>query len=496
MDEGRTTDLDEVTFGTSAALPELESTVPSTRRVASRKLVALAAIGLLVCTGGPSYYIAQHLTHPPGDWSSWMYILPFSAVAVLGGVALGGRLMWRPARRWPWPLFAVGAYVVWALLSTVWSVSQSITPTAAVLGVGIAAFGSWFGWCMPIDDQIWAVTVAMAAASISSALVIEFRPMFGKMYVDLGFPEATVPWQGIFGNRNSLAPVCVLGLIGLVGLIARRPSVRRVLFSAPVAVVHIVLLHKSGGLTSVVALIAVGLCAVTTLLLRLVKRLGVPGPAMATVVVGASITAWFVVFANLDRISSRLGGDITFDNRRLIWADVRSFIRVHPVRGYGFMAFWDRSDLTAESYSRLGAYGSAHNSVLEVLLMLGLVGLIIYLVICGAAVLGPFVWIWRNPSIAAWWWCLVVVFLVAQNLTESFVLWHSYIWVLFLASAVAPFGSAARRDMLRPVDLDAAVSVPDSTREPQPSERPQDQDVWATSASSIAELLGAGDIEN
>lgn len=470
-----------------------DSTLPAAALASSWWVVLGASAGLLICTGGPSYYVAQHLSHPPGGWQSWMYIYPFGVVAVSGALGIGRRLAWLPIRRWPWPIYAVCAYVAWALLSILWSVSPGITPTAAVIGIGIAAFGCWFGWCLEIDDQIWAVVISTAAASIASLLVVEIRPAFGKMYQDLGVVVVDPPWQGIFGNRNSLAPVCVLGLVGLVGLIVRRPSLRRLVVAAPVAAVHIVLLRQSEGLTSRLALVLVAVTAVATPTLRWVKRLRVPGVVVTAVVASALVVAWFALFANLDRLSSKFGRDRSLDGRTPIWADVRSFIRVHPLRGYGFWAFWDRQDLTAASYARLGPYGSAHNSVLEVLLMLGFVGLVVYFVICGAAILGPFVWSWRRQSVAAWWWSLVLVFLLAQNLTESFVLWHSYIWVLFLAAALAPFGPSAQHDAQTEQDASVQTSSPDESAadSTKPPPRLELDDVWEDSASSIAELLPA-----
>ena len=465
-------------------------------KVSSRWVVLLAGLGILFCTGGPSYYVAEHLTHPPGTWQSWMYVYPFTAVAIGGGVALGSRLVWMPIRRWPWPTFAIGAYAIWALCSVLWTVSPLSTPEAALIGLGIVAFGCWFGWCLRIDDQIWAVVVATAISSVASAIVVAWRPLYGKMYLAIGFTQGGEPWQGIYGNRNSLAPVCVLGLIALAGLVVRAPSLRRIAFAAPLGVLHFILLRNSGGMTSMVALVLVALTALFVPTMRWIRRSGVPGPGVATALIAMAIGGWLFVFDNLERISSRIGGDITFDGRRAMWADVRSFIRVHPVRGYGFWGFWDRADLTADTYARLGAYGSAHNSVLEVTLMLGFVGLVFYLIICGAAIAGPLVWSWRRPSVAAWWWCLVMVFLVAENLTESFVLWHSYIWVLFLAAALAPFGPSARADPMDAVeatDMPTAIDDVDAT---QPAPRNDIDDVWSNSATSIAELLPTGDIDN
>ena len=129
--------------------------------------------------------------------------------------------------------------------------------------------------------------------------------------------------------------------------------------------------------------------------------------------------------------------------------------------------------------------------------MLGFVGLVAYLVICGAAILGPLVWSWREQSVAAWWWCLVIVFLVVQNLTESFVLWQSYIWVLFLAAALAPFGTASRpHSRFEPADSIRVQSIDEEVADTtEPATRIAIDDVWTGSASSIAELMPAGDLE-
>ena len=51
--------------------------------------------------------------------------------------------------------------------------------------------------------------------------------------------------------------------------------------------------------------------------------------------------------------------------------------------------------------------------------------------------------LWREPGPEAWTWGALVVFLVVENVTESFVLWFSYNWVLLIAAALR-FGPGPR----------------------------------------------------
>lgn len=435
---------------------------PESRRVIVQPVRArnalIGAAGLFVCTGGLSTYVSLHHLSAGNGWMSPIYLYPFACVAAVGCGALAWSLSSGRGRRWwrgaPLSLYAVGGYVVWAMLSATWSVSPLTTPTVAVVGVGIAAFGYWFGWSLSFAEQVWGVALSMSVAVVLSVVLAVFVPSEGRMAARGTSPGGE--WQGIFGNRNSLSPVCVLAIIGLVGLVGLRRDLRTLCCCLPVGVVALVALRESGGLTSTLALALVASTALALPLLWRLRRRGVPGPPVAGALFAAAVAAWALVFANLDALAVRVGRDGTLSHRRWIWQDVRGFIAERPWRGYGFWAFWDRPDLTAATYARHGdAYGSAHNSVLEVLLGLGIVGLVLYLMIGCFAIVGIGRWTWRSVSLASVWWAMVLAFVVAENLMESFVLWHSYQWVLFVAAAAVPFRSVAtlQGEGGRPADL-------------------------------------------
>lgn len=427
------------------------------------RVVAGAATALLVTTGGPSVQIARHLGErgaTASGWEGWLRLYPYGAVAVAGVIGCARWLRPIPWRRWPWPVWAVIGYVLWALLSSVWTVSPSTTPARAFTGVGIAAFGLWFGARVRPAEQIWSVTIAACAAVAASVVVVWAYPDWGTMPVRSN-GKFGGEWQGIFGNRNGLAPMCVMGLIGLAALVAMRPSWRRGAWAAAFAALHLLVLGRSGGITSMLALGVAVATAVVVPAVWWLKRRGAPGWAVGGGLGAAVATVGTLVLVNLDTLATKVGRDPTLTGRRWIWEDMGAFIDDRPWRGYGFWAFWERPDLTAATYARLEKpYGSAHDSVVEVLLGLGVIGLMLYLAVMLAAVAGVSELVWRGRSVFAWFWALMLGSLIVQNLMESFVLWHSYNWILCIAATVVASQAAAPAVVAAPAAPATADDAP------------------------------------
>jgi O-antigen ligase len=170
------------------------------------------------------------------------------------------------------------------------------------------------------------------------------------------------------------------------------------------------------------------------------------GPKRAALVAGGVGAVGLVV---LIFSIGRLWTDPTFEQRRTIWSLVWDRIAERPVHGHGFFAVWDVPAFTADHF--LLERGSAHGSAFEVWLGLGLLGLIPFAVIVGLALYGVVRDAWRRPSPESWVWLVAVLFLLIENIAESFVLWFSYNWVLVMAAAL-------RSGMTR---ADAAGAGPD-----------------------------------
>jgi O-antigen ligase len=187
-------------------------------------------------------------------------------------------------------------------------------------------------------------------------------------------------------------------------------------------------LAGSGSRTAMLAvLIAIGAAVV-------VVGARVGGDRYGPRVRGGILAGGFVGAAVAMAVLSWLWGEPTFEQRRTIWGLVRDRIAERPLQGFGWFNVWNDADFVSEHY--LLGRGSAHGSFFEVWLGLGLVGLIPFVVIIGLALHSTITEAWRRPSISSWTWLALVLFLVIENLTESFVLWFSYNWVLLMAAAL------------------------------------------------------------
>lgn len=232
-------------------------------------------------------------------------------------------------------------------------------------------------------------------------------------------------WKGVFTNRNSLAPVCAIAiLLGLASVLDRRRVVGGLLVG-----VSLISLFGAGSRTAWIALI-IALGGSTLLVAG--RRLAAdrPGP---TVPLAAGITGIVGGLVVVLGVASQWNEN-TFVQRRTIWDLVGGHIADHPVSGSGFFAFWSVPELIAEH--ELLNRGSAHGSIPEVLLGLGVIGLVLWGVVVGAAVTGTLRWAWRSPSATSWFWLALTIFLLIENITESFVLWFSYNWVLLISVGI------------------------------------------------------------
>lgn len=397
-------------------------------------LVLVAAMGVTVASLAPSVTVGVHVLHEPLSFENWTFSYPLSAVGLVGVALLWSSLSRRPVRSWPWAIWPLALLVLWSLLSVAWSVSPDVTGSRALTAVGIAAFGVWFGFELRFDEQLLALALFSAAATLGSFVLIIWWPFLSRN--DFG----GYGWQGVFAGPNSLGAAAVTGIVAAVGIAVRYRHRLIVATSAAVfALANLVLLQKSTSITAVAGLAVGAVAAVVVLIVWKLRARGLSGRVVGTAAALVCGAAFVAVFTNLGSVATFLGQDPTLAGRTTIWSDSRQLISDRPVTGYGYWAIWDNLDHVGASYDRLGVnYGSAHNSMLETWLGLGAVGAALFGAVVLAAVVVASQRVWRFGDAASIGWAVLLVVVLTEHLMESFVLWHSYLWMLLIAAAFLP----------------------------------------------------------
>ena len=384
--------------------------------------VPIASAALLVLTNGPVLLFSKSVLDRTGRWED-LAVWPFLAAAAVAGAALAA---WESTGARSRPLkaseriaaIAVGWFALAALASSLWSVDPVATAWRSSIYIGMALL-AWAIARLDARHTAAMIGIVTAAAVGASLLLIVLRPGLG-----LGPNDH---WKGVYTNRNSLAPLAAIGVLaGLRFTLA--PGRFRRYAATGLVLASMAALVGAGSRTAWVSLVAALVVSSLPLIYHRVAQRRGRGQAARVTAAAAGVSAVAAVACLV-----AVWNVPTLSQRRTIWSLVWDRILQRPLGGHGFFTFWDIEELTQHVLLRRG---SAHSSLVEVGLGLGLLGVVPFVVIVVLAARNAGLTLCRRPGADTWMWAALVAFLLVENVTESFVLWFSYSWVLLMAAAL------------------------------------------------------------
>ena len=296
------------------------------------------------------------------------------------------------------------ALLVFAFLSSGWSQDPAITLRRASALCVTTAFGVYFATQFDVPKQLQLLAWACALVVCASFLFALFLPRFG---IDRTLHYGD--WQGAFNQKNMLARAMVLATLVFVFVRFRAGFLLRWMGIA--ASFSLLVLSRS-----ITGVIVFAIILASLPLYRLFRtRLSFAIPVLVAAL-AAACTAIGLGYSTLPAISKRL------------WL------------GYGFNAFWQ--GMKGESGYVLVAVGwapkYAHNGFLDLVLDLGVLGLLVFAIGYLTFWRQAIVFVTRAPSRVAIWLCTYLAFILFYNLTEGPVLSQNNIsWVLYVSTAVS-----------------------------------------------------------
>lgn len=390
--------------------------------------VLLIAV-LVALTTGPVYFVAYHFFHNDGMWEARPIKLGFLISGFVSGcvwlsMATAGRL-----KRLDAPLVVAGSFVALAVASTAWSILPR--QTAWRSSVYVAMFLLAWSLASLTFDRLWTVLIGCFGLATGTSIVLALvRPAMG-IATDSG------NWKGIYTSPNSLGPVCGLFIITMVGLVVMNQSRPLRLTAGSLAVVALVPLLRSSAETAVLAL-AIALLSSLALYLTATRVARRDKRTRAIVAMVAALTTVAAVGVALPVLGRTSGIELRWEVWKVVWER----ILIKPWIGYGFFTYWGTgASMQPRTIARAG---SSHNSILEAGLDLGAIGMVLVGVIIIAAVAFSARRLWRSPSPQTALIFSVAVFVALSHMTESFVSWFSYMFVLLVVVASHPPSTVSR----------------------------------------------------
>ena len=291
-----------------------------------------------------------------------------------------------------------------------------------LLGVYIAASYS-------PREQMW---LLFCVGSIASTL---------SLAVDLAIPSSGT-WLGIYAHKNYFARMMILAAI--TSLLATL-DIRRYRWATMAAFcLAVVLLLLSEGKTGLaVFLISLSFVPFYQIIVKQPYKLRV---IIFTTSLILFIFVAILVLNNIETIVvDWMGKNLEFNGRSPIWERVIAKIWERPLLGYGLHGFWSSEEglnavrgLWMASQLAAGIGGHSHNGYLDLLLSLGLVGMLLFIINLAGMLKRTLYLLFVTQKIE-YFWMLQLIFIsqMYQMAEVMTVLTNNYLWAFYVSISLS-----------------------------------------------------------
>jgi O-antigen ligase len=356
-----------------------------------------------------------------------------AAVAILG--------LWPPANPVrllvvPWPLVAA---LAWCWLSLTWADNPQEALVRLVLTTLVAFTAFATVRHLGYGRALAAIRIVLAIALLLNYATVILYPNVG---VDRHpFYWSEFQWLGFMAHKNFAGALCAFTVIAFVFDVEPRWRVPFLGVAAAAALFLVLTVSRTPLIAGAAGLVLGGI------VLASYRRLGLSlleDRRSAWRITGYGLIALFFAIIlyftfNSDAFLAMMTDPDALSRRTVVWRQLMQAYADQPWSGVGFGSYWTKgqSDATTGSAAWLGVLDQGHNGVLDILVQVGLPGLVLVFV---AAVVWPVRALARQiatlPQASALLTALLVLCLVS-NCTESGLLARDALWNVLLMLTLA-----------------------------------------------------------
>ena len=314
-----------------------------------------------------------------------------------------------------------------AFLSAFWAEMPDLVVRRAIAVAGTTLFGLVVAIRLTFAEQLKLFRWATRAAAAMCIAVLIFAP---GAAISAGVEGSSL--RGIFNHKNHLGAAMALGF--LIEWFFPETTRKAKLVRGLSLTVYLVLLVLSNSMTSVVAFATTFLVVYSFRFLY--SRCKIPLPLLFTMLLlGAGLAV-----AIESSAVQLLGRSSDLTGRTELWSFTLDMIAKHPFLGFGLSGFWMGASQESLSVQTLLGWTPvySHNGYLEILLSLGLVGLLLVLVIVGTGVKRVLHRARISDSIQEMWPIAFFTFFLIHNLAECTILLQNCLeWSICITTVVS-----------------------------------------------------------
>ncbi|TPG16466.1 O-antigen ligase family protein [Sphingomonas koreensis] len=396
--------------------------------------------------GGPAQRAPGHSVAPPRtateprDLLKW-FDLVWTAVAMgallmvfqLGSTAALTIVLALPVyafvryRRLPRLLLSILPILLlptFAMMSTLWSVAPGLTLYYGFQYLLTVAIGATIGAGIDRRQALFGLFLAFAGYAVISLLFGQEVGWGGG-----GASGITTAFSGISGSKNTAADSAAIGLLISLAIVVAMLRER----TWPIAALAATIVAIDGWILrnaeSTGALVACGLASIAMLGWSVARLLAASTRTAIFIIIGVAVglaaalqSLWLQPLIAATLLAT--GKDPTLTGRTYIWDRGYRLIEARPMLGLGYNAFWRHGNIEAEGLWQFAGITSRtgfnfHNTFIEIMVHLGIVGLALYAVVIVSLFVIQIIRTMRSPTDISVLFCTYLSYVAVRVSIET-----------------------------------------------------------------------------
>jgi O-antigen ligase len=388
-------------------------------------LLTLMVVAPIITSGG-------RMTGDGNLFRQFSYIILFGAtIWAVGAVQQRAKLMTVP--------LTLMLTIAWCWISLTWAIDPLIGARRLLLTTIII----WTIF-MVIDDcgydrTIKTIMIFLAGLLVANYIAIAVWPSAIHGLTDSMDAGLVGDWRGLLPQKNFTGAICALTI--LVFAFGGQRMWMAVRLGVIVGAAYY--LFRTQSKTSMGMLVTAAACGLIALRFNPKYRIAlIPIFTIVSIVIMLSTMTWW------DEMLGPFSRKDALTGRVQIWPHLIAFAKDHPFTGSGYGSFWNiGEDSPVYQYTRnwVSELGNGHNGYLDLLVQIGVPGLILAVI---ASILAPAGRLLGANTTARAQVALpaaILVFCAGHNMTESSLLDRDTIIEVFLMITIALTGVVLRR---------------------------------------------------
>jgi exopolysaccharide production protein ExoQ len=264
----------------------------------------------------------------------------------------------------------IGTFLVWAAASSLWS------DEPGVLFRRLLTLGIVLAWVYVCTTR-WTGETVVLFVLVSSLANITVSTMTDVLHSRFAPLDPGYRLSGTIAPNDLAinALILVLASLAIAGMRRRGRSVLAVCVGVGILVILLTKSRTTLIALGVSVLVVAHLSVREKVKLRVMWLLIFAGVLAIPILTGNGVSD--AVAAAIPRSDDKVN---SLSGRVPLWQDcIENYVLDRPIRGFGFSTFWTRDRITKVSNDQGWGISAAHSAYIELLLALGLPGLILYL---------------------------------------------------------------------------------------------------------------------